>query len=634
MAAPLKLKQQRSATTINLKAPVADQLPVAAVLVDTPLSHLEGIYDYLVPQALSDKAIYGTKVLVPFGNTQVNGLIVDRKDISDQTQKLKMILEINSPSGLIPRQVTEHLELVRNRFGGSFWNLIKSAIPPRVVREERIISSIGSEGNFAAYENLDFQALVGRADYGMIVGKQRLKWAINLPIGIDSGNFVQEIIKLRAKNGQVLVIVPDEKDLNHLKKELHPYFGMAFLELGTHLGKSERYRNFLSVRFNKPALILSTRSGVFTSLEENATVIILSDLDQSHYEQHSPGWNSRDVSLLRGKETSLLFISASHSLEISRLIEIGWLEKKNYRFKSGFKIATSENGRSFIPLLKQAVLQGNVLVTVAEKGYANLLLCAKCRNSASCKCGGKLQITAANLPPSCYICNTQNKDWHCQYCGESKIFFIAKGIDRNAEEIGRAAPKVPILVSSGAKQIVELPNGKYIVLATAGSEPLGRFKGLILLDGEKIFNRPSLRGDEFARFQWFSALTKVLPNSEIFVTLQNNHPVVQSMLKEDANSGASLELIDREKAKLPPYYRVAVVNGGSTEISKFAENLRLNKSFEITGPIKLDENQSKLIIRVKLDAGAILIDLLDDICKIQGIKGRQIFKFRIDPYDL
>jgi primosomal protein N' len=106
------------------------------------------------------------------------------------------------------------------------------------------------------------------------------------------------------------------------------------------------------------------------------------------------------------------------------------------------------------------------------------------------------------------------------------------------------------------------------------------------------------------------------------------------MLKEDANSGASLELIDREKAKLPPYYRVAVVTGGSTEISKFAENLRLNKSFEITGPIKLDENQSKLIIRVKLDAGAILIDLLDDICKIQGIKGRQIFKFRIDPYDL
>jgi len=62
VAAPLKLKQQRSATTINLKAPVADQLPVAAVLVDTPLSHLEGIYDYLVPQALSDKAIYGTKV--------------------------------------------------------------------------------------------------------------------------------------------------------------------------------------------------------------------------------------------------------------------------------------------------------------------------------------------------------------------------------------------------------------------------------------------------------------------------------------------------------------------------------------------------------------------------------------------
>ena len=633
MAAPLKLKRQQTAQKPKSKS-AADLFPVAAVLVDTPVSHLEGVYDYLVPLHLEDSAVYGTKVVVPFGNTQVDGLIVGRKNDSEQIKNLKMIIDVSSPSGLVSTQVIEHLELVRNRFGGSFWSLFKSALPARVAKEDKMIADIRSPLASETYESPQLRDLIGRSDYGMLIGKQRLKWAINLPIGIASSNFVNEIIKLRARTGQVLVIVPDEKDLLALKNDLKDFFGTSFLELGTHLGKSDRYKNFLIARFSRPSLIVSTRSGVFTDLEENSTVVVLSDLDQSHYEQHSPGWNTRDVSLLRSKDTSLLFISASHSMEISRLIEIGWLEKKNYRNKNGIQIVTGENGRSFVSSVKKGIAQGNVLVTVAEKGYANLFLCAKCRNTASCKCGGKLQIQGANSVPTCYLCDAQQRDWKCQYCGESKPYVISKGIDRNAEEIGRAIPKASILISSGSKQIADLPNGKHVVLATAGSEPNGRYSSLVLLDGERMFSRPSLRAEEFAKFQWFSSLCKVLPNSEVFVTLQNHHPVVQSMLKADSNSGASLELINREKAKLPPFYRVAVIIGSNLEISKFAENLRSSKDYEITGPVKFDQNQSKLIIRVKLEEGGNLVDLLDDVSKIQGVKGRQIFKIRVDPYDI
>ncbi len=634
MAAPLKLKRQITAQKVKINSAVADQFPVASVLVDTPVSHLEGIYDYLVPLNLQGSAVYGTRVVVPFGNTQVDGLIVGRKNESDQIKKLKLIIDVSSPSGLISTQMMEHLELVRNRFGGSFWNLLKSALPARVAKEDKTIENIKLSAISNTYESPQLRDLIGRSDYGMLVGKQRLKWAVNLPIGIKSNNFINEVIKMRARTGQVLVLVPDEKDLILLKKDLMGVFGKSFLELGSHLGKSDRYRNFLAARYGKPSLILSTRSGAFTALEANSTVIVLSDLDQSHYEQHSPGWNTRDVSLLRSKDTSLIFISASHSLEIARLVEIGWLEKKNYRNKNGIQIVTGENGRSFISTLKKGIAQGNVLVSVVEKGYANLFLCARCRNTANCKCGGKLQIQGANSIPTCYLCSTQHKGWKCHYCGESKPYVISKGIDRNAEEIGRAVPKASILISSGSKQIRELPNGKHVVLATSGSEPNATYTGLVLLDGERMFNRPSLRSEEFAKFQWFSSLCKVSANGEVFVTLQNHHPVVQSMLKADSNSGASLELISREKAKLPPYYRVATIIGSSTDISKFAENLRSNKDYEITGPVKFDPNQSKLIIRVTLEEGANLVDLLDDVSKIQGVKGRQIFKIRVDPYDI
>jgi len=634
VAAPLKLKRQLTAQKLKSNSAVANELPIAAVLVDAPVSHLEGIYDYLVPLQLDHLAVYGTKVVVPFGNTQVDGLILERKSSSVESRNLKMITKVSSPSSLISTEVMHHMEQVRNRFGGSIWNLLKSAIPSRVAKEEKSVDHVSLPSTISTYESTSFRDLIGKSDYAMLIGKQRLKWAINLPIGVHPNNFISEIVKLRARTGQVLIIVPDEKDIYGLKRDLKAYFKDSYLELGTHLAKAERYRNFLKARFGNPALIVSTRSGVFTPLNKYSTILVLSDLDRSHFEQHSPGWNTRDVTLLRDKDTSVIFISASHSLEICRLMEIGWLEKKSYRSNQKIQIATMENGRSFVSTVKKGILHGNVLVSVAEKGYANLFLCARCRNTANCRCGGKLQIQGPKAIPTCYLCSTEQKNWHCEYCGENKPYVIAKGIDRNAEEIGRAIPTASILISSGNKQIVDLPSGKHIVLATSGSEPNGQYASLVLLDGERIFNRPTLRSEELAKFQWFASLCKVSPNGEAFVTLPNHHPVVQSMLKGDANSGATGELINRERAKLPPFYRVAVVIGSSNEISKFANNLRSQKNLQITGPVRLDQSQSKLVVRVVLEDGAKLVDLLDDVCKIQGIKGRQIFKIRIDPFDI
>lgn len=634
MAAPLKLKRQKSVSKNPPEQIVSKTLGFADVLVDAPVSHLEGIYEYHVPQSLNETAVGGTKVIVPFGNTRAEGLILLRKEKSQQVKNLKTIIELSSPSGVISPDVLTHLEAVRNRFGGSYWNLLKSAIPNRVVREERNISVDQPEDSVKGFQSDFLCDLIGRADLGLLTSKLRIRWAINLPVGVDRSLFVSELIRSRAQVGQVLVIVPDEKDISELKARLSGVYPNEILELGTHLTKAHRYRNFLKTTIATPNIIIGTRSAAFARLAENSTVIVLSDLDNSHYEQHSPGWNSRDVSLLRGKDVSLLFISASHSIEVSRLIEIGWLERKIYRTKIQLKVHSHDNARSYIPTIRKSFETGNVLVIVAEKGYANLFLCAKCRNTAQCACGGKLQILRANTSPVCYLCQISRNDWKCDYCGDSRPFVIAKGIDRSAEEIGRAIPKASILISSGSKQLFELPKGHHVVLATAGSEPMGTYTGVVLLDCEKIFNRPSLRSEEIAKFQWFSAVCRSLQNPEIFISLPNNHPVVQSFLKGDSYSGVANELLNRERAKLPPYFRVAVVSGVHLEISKFAENLRSTKKYEITGPVQGEAGQSKLIIRALLAEANELVDLLDDVTKLQGVKGKKIFKVRFDPYDL
>ncbi len=633
MATPLKLKRQNSTARVKENKLIVSSLPVAAVLVDTPVSHLEGIYDYLVPVEFDEIAIAGTKVIVPFGNSKAEGLVVARKNQSSEAKNLKVIAEVTSPKAMITADVMKLVESVRNRFGGSYWAVMKSAIPPRVVKEEKTIEAAVSKKQFD-YSSSSLIALMGRADYGILLGKQRIRWALSLPIGIDPSVFLAELVKVRAVNSQVLIIVPDEKDVSQLQRQLSDYFEDHMLIMGSHLPKAQRYRHFLQATYHSPQVIVTTRSGCFLHLSDNATVIILSDLDNSHYEQHSPGWNTRDVSLLRAVTSSVIFVSASHSLEVARLVELGWLEKKNYRSKCNIKFSSNDSGRSYIPTIKSAIKSGNVLVNVSEKGYANLFLCARCRNTASCSCGGKLQILGANSIPVCYICHTQKKDWRCNYCGDVKPYVISKGIDRNAEEIGRTIPKTSILISSGSKQIQSLPKGRHIVLATAGSEPDGQYSGIVLLDGEKIFNRPSLRAEELARLTWFASLCRSTDNSEVFLSLPNSHPVVQSMLRFDSQSAAISELRNRELAKLPPFYRIAVVSGEGTEISKFAGNLKASGKYEVTGPIDVEKGQKKIFIRVSLLNGQELVDLLDDVTKVQGVKGKNIFKIRFDPYDL
>ena len=88
MAAPLKLKQQKSASVYREQVLISKNLPVASVLVETPVSHLEGIYDYLIPQHLNESAMVGSKVLVEFGRGTTGGLLVGRKDKSEQTVRL------------------------------------------------------------------------------------------------------------------------------------------------------------------------------------------------------------------------------------------------------------------------------------------------------------------------------------------------------------------------------------------------------------------------------------------------------------------------------------------------------------------------------------------------------------------
>jgi primosomal protein N' (replication factor Y) len=512
------------------------------------------------------------------------------------------------------------------------WNLINQALPPRVIKEESATHRVpkGLEDDILGHQ---FTNLFNKTETEKLKENRRIKWAVNLSNQENLIKLISSIIALKIKTTQTLIIAPDGKDLTFLLDSLLANFDSQVVELGSHLPKNIRYRNYLRIASGENLVVVATRSGALAPLKRNATVIVLSDLDQSHYEMHSPGWNTRDVTLLRPNETSLIFISPSHSLEIERLINIGWIERKILDTPIKKRIFSSDSGVSYLNILRNGLKTGSVLVCVAEKGYSNLFLCAKCRNSAKCPCGGKLEIASKNSRPNCYLCGKEFHNWTCNYCKSSQPYVISKGIEKRSEEIGRTLPKIPILISSGSKQVFDLPKQNSLVFATVGSEPIGAYSALVLLDGEKLFNRPFLRSEELTRHYWFKNLISLKENSEVFVSLVSNHPLVQSMFCGKSFFAVDDSLKEREKANLPPFFRIVIVDGIKSNISKFSENLRSKYDFIINGPVDIDMTNSRLIIRSPLNDSQRLVNLIDDVVKLQGLKGKNIFRFRFDPFD-
>jgi len=623
---PLRLKAQRVAN----KVVIAKTSPVAQVCVDTGVFHLQNNFDYSIPESISDQLIPGTLVKVPFGKSEVLGYVVSRSPGEFETSKLKPISKLVSPIPLLSEELIEIISDTCERYACKPWDLVKNAIPPRVGAAEK-----------------DF---VNRQTNP--IHDRKLKLSHELRVVPSLTELHLEILELLSSlNGaeQLLVIVPDERDLNQIGEF---DFVIDPLVLSSNLDKSTRYRNYLLARFDFPKLIIGNRSAIFTPLQPNSKILIFNDGDESMYERRFPGWNVRDVALLRSADFSLIFASASPSLEIARLTGLGWIKNISSSRKSNTlkNISFADSRDSDIGIIKKGLKQGNVLVCMAESGYVNAIACQKCRNQALCDCGGKLFIPEKTSSPICYLCEKKYQNWRCTWCDGENIRALSRGSARYLEEISKAVPGVRVLLSKGNSRIDVLPklSEHVLVISTYGCEPLGEYSGVVLRSLESLTNRIDLRSLESVRRLIFENIGKLIGKDESFVylDLQSSNPLAQGILRNDPLSLSELEIQDRESSKLPPFTRVATIVGESTAIRALSKQLSDNDLFLGVSVVSQSSsrdtatnssnssNLSKLVLRSGIEKSADFSLFLRDLARYRSLKGLTPLTIRIDPYSI
>jgi primosomal protein N' (replication factor Y) len=365
------------------------------------------------------------------------------------------------------------------------------------------------------------------------------------------------------------------------------------------------------------------------------------------YERRFPSWNVRDIAMLRSGEFSLHFIGTSPSLEVIRLAELGWLklkkvEKNLSRSKPIFHFSNSNV--SDIGLIKTGLKKGSVLVVMAETGYINAIACQKCRNQARCECGGKMFLPSQSAPLTCAICEKITHEFNCSWCDGKTIRSISKGSSRFADEIAKAVPGYRVLLSKGGSRVDDISalTENVLVIASYGCEPLGTFNTVILKSLENLSNRVDLRSLENVRRLIFENRGRVADEagSVIYLDLSSENLLSQGLLKNDSYANSLIEMNERKNLNLPPFCRMAILQGESSAIRQLARNLEENNLFsaiaiqdKIEGPAE-SKGKSRLILRSEIARSQEFSEFFRDLSRYRGIKALSPLQLRMDPFSI
>ncbi|MGN7200177.1 primosomal protein N' [Arthrobacter sp. SAFR-044] len=588
---------------------LAALLPVARVLVESSLPHLDRPFDYAVPDALDQAAQPGVRVKVKFNGQDLSGFLLERVAESDAGHTLVPLAKVVSPVPVLTPAVRDLAVSVAARYAGTVSDVLRLAVPPRVARLEKeypaSLDAVETEGvpGLRAAPDLSAWAAyrTGAAFLRHLAAGGSPRAVVNPLQGYGPAGWpdllAQAAAAAYASGRGALLVVPDYRDLDRLEEALERLVpGDVVARLTADDGPTPRYRNFLRLLAGQARIAIGTRSAAFAPVQDLGLVACWDDGDDLHIEQRAPYAHTREVLLLRAEQegTSCLLAGHARSTEVQRLVEAGWAvpieaERATVRRTVPRVVSTAdsfEQGRDPLATIarlphaawqaaKEGLERGPVLVQVARAGYAPSLVCETCREPARCAhCQGPLALAGTSAMPQCRWCSTPAPDWKCSHCGGRRLRKGATGVLRTAEELGRAFPGTTVITSSGDQVKATVGAAKALVVATVGAEPVadGGYAAALLLDGDSLLRRETLRAGEDTVRRWFNAaaLVRPAPDKGLVVVTATDAAATGALLRWDPAGYAHRELSLRMELQLPPAVRIASVTGPRAAVEHYA----------------------------------------------------------------
>ena len=271
--------------------------------------------------------------------------------------------------------------------------------------------------------------------------------------------YIEEVLK---KGKQVLVLVPEIGLTPQTVRRFQARFNVEIDVLHSNLNDTQRLNVWERARTGQSAIVIGTRSALFTQFSDLGLIILDEEHDGSFKQQDGWRYHARDLGIVLAQKLNIpiLLGSATPSLESLNNVQNGKyhhlvLSKRAgnatalRQFVIDLKHQRIQNGLSE-PLLKRMqehLEKGNqVLLFLNRRGFAPVLLCHECGWIDECHhCEKPYTYHQHQRVLRCHHCGAQKTvPMQCGHCGSTHLVTTGLGTEQLEETLKARFPQYNI----------------------------------------------------------------------------------------------------------------------------------------------------------------------------------------------
>lgn len=400
--------------------------------------------------------------------------------------------------------------------------------------------------------------------------------------------YLQIMELVLAQNKQVLVLVPEIGLTPQTLSRFEKRFNLPIYLHHSGLNNSERLQTWLAAKQGSAAIIIGTRSAIFSPLINAGMIIVDEEHDGSLKQQDGFRYHGRDIAILRARQLNIPIVlgSATPSLETLHNALSGKYHHHQLLKRPGKSVEAKielidmavqqvEQGlsASLIHEIAQTLARGEqVLIFLNRRGFAPAVSCQECHDIISCgRCNKPYTLHQGQRLLICHHCGSQKRvPRQCSQCGSVRLLPLGQGTEQLEQRLAEMFSEYSAVridrdstrrKGELAKLLQEVSDKKHQLLI--GTQMLAKghhFPDVTLvavLDVDGALFSYDFRASE----QMAQLLTQVggragrasKPGKVLVQTNYPQHPLLQDLVNNGYHHFAVQALAERKLALLPPH---------------------------------------------------------------------------------
>lgn len=400
--------------------------------------------------------------------------------------------------------------------------------------------------------------------------------------------YLQVVAAMLKDDRQALILVPEISLTDQTIRRFRERFALPIAVFHSGLTEQERLHNWLNAQRGQAAIVIGTRSAVWTPLPRLGVIIVDEEHDTSYKQQEGFRYSARDVAIVRAQRAAVPVILGSATPAVESIVNV-----HSGRYHS--LLLPTRAGQAQTPAIhlldiRSKPLQGGlsdtlirrigeylerqeqILIFLNRRGYAPLILCHHCGWMATCsQCDARYIYHRDESLLRCHHCgNTSPPLERCAACHGTTLLKLGFGTQHTVEKLQQHFPTARIAridhdttrrKGSLQAQLNEVQRGEVDILVgtqmIAKGHHFPEVTLVAMIDADsRLFScdfRSSERLAQLVLQVAGRAGRGEKPGTVLIQTHYPDHPLLQTLRQLGYRAYTEILLQERQTLHLPPY---------------------------------------------------------------------------------